>query len=911
MAYNPFNVFRRNQKTLFAILTIIIMVVFTLSFGAGDFFQWLPTLVGQSGNRGEAVATIDGSKVYEADLQKINLNRYLASDFMLASNNLARRKVDAYISESLSGVSQELRPQITQFREIREGNNFLQLAYVVQQQDLIEAYQNPQARSFIMRRGMSQLRQYVNSLIAKPDIPTKDADVLKAFGTLINLDAQILDAGMGYFGHKIDSEDNLKGALDFKLWLQEADKLGINFSESDAQQLYLEEFYGQSDPKSLAEMEKQEFASKQGYSREMIFKALADEFRVRTVQSVVLGRTSAMQAFATPWDSYEYFRKLCNGAAYAVITVPAENFLDDVKGTPSESELRKLFETYRKSEADPSKDNLGLREPRKLKIGWLEVKGDEPYYKKLGAEALAAAEIHARAFAAALVPLPGGGMEMLVAPAVFNLQDPALAGAYATFKDNYNVTLDTAWFPFLAANAKPLDASVLKPTIIATTAAVAAGSLATHAGYLPPASVLIEQAHINDRVARAKAFGALFTVPTPAGSFLIGSALAAGAQLPPPPPLAMVRTELLEKVKIEAVRNAAERDLVHFEAELQKIANDKDKKDKTAEAKAYIAKFIADRGLTTGESKTFDTQWNIGQDPGLQPLIDKAVKLSPRPDAPLEFGRSFFFEPDLNSDLLNPREKPTTSMYVAQPFPDRAQITVKEGDPVFMTWRTEEVPAETPRDFTAAKPQIMDLWRQIEARKLAEAAAQDIAKQVREQAKEKNLDTRPEDLSSTTIVDAIVSDVYLQSLSRYPSIEEKARAVRFELQDVAPISIPEQRFTGQAVQPRPFQLLPTKTMPYPTPQMQQQLLENKDDKPATTLVLHGNSKDRFYVAVLKHRQDRRSDDFYNQVYNGIGPVSNEVRGMLQNEEARQAFRQAMALLRAEFKVEILNDKMKP
>jgi hypothetical protein len=35
MAYNPFNIFRRNQKALFAVLTVFIMIMFTLQSGDG------------------------------------------------------------------------------------------------------------------------------------------------------------------------------------------------------------------------------------------------------------------------------------------------------------------------------------------------------------------------------------------------------------------------------------------------------------------------------------------------------------------------------------------------------------------------------------------------------------------------------------------------------------------------------------------------------------------------------------------------------------------------------------------------------------------------------------------------------------------------------------------------------------
>src|SRR5829696_557388 len=62
MAYNPFNIFRRNQKVIFAVLTVFIMFMFTLSSGVvgGDFFETFTQWLGSKGKRGDAAATIDG-----------------------------------------------------------------------------------------------------------------------------------------------------------------------------------------------------------------------------------------------------------------------------------------------------------------------------------------------------------------------------------------------------------------------------------------------------------------------------------------------------------------------------------------------------------------------------------------------------------------------------------------------------------------------------------------------------------------------------------------------------------------------------------------------------------------------------------------------------------------------------------
>ena len=101
MAFNPFNVFRRNQKMLFAILTVVVMFMFVLSSGLGggaDFFDWLPRLIGSKARSGDVLATLDGSKVYESDLQRVHTKRTLANQYMTTAGFLARENLARGIS---------------------------------------------------------------------------------------------------------------------------------------------------------------------------------------------------------------------------------------------------------------------------------------------------------------------------------------------------------------------------------------------------------------------------------------------------------------------------------------------------------------------------------------------------------------------------------------------------------------------------------------------------------------------------------------------------------------------------------------------------------------------------------------------------------------------------------------------
>src|SRR5262245_34962458 len=82
MAFNPFHWFRKRQKVFLAALVVLCMLIFIFQFGPGDLFQRALGLFGTGRQTGEVVTTLYGKKVYESDLQKLALQRKLASDFL-------------------------------------------------------------------------------------------------------------------------------------------------------------------------------------------------------------------------------------------------------------------------------------------------------------------------------------------------------------------------------------------------------------------------------------------------------------------------------------------------------------------------------------------------------------------------------------------------------------------------------------------------------------------------------------------------------------------------------------------------------------------------------------------------------------------------------------------------------------
>src|SRR5215216_5719129 len=110
MAYNPFSIFRRNQKALFAVLTVFIMIMFTLSFGKGDFFERAPQWLG--GNRGEEVCKIDGSSVGGRELHGahgLDFKRRMANRFMALAATQSVQTLSTTIREQHGLVGRQAK----------------------------------------------------------------------------------------------------------------------------------------------------------------------------------------------------------------------------------------------------------------------------------------------------------------------------------------------------------------------------------------------------------------------------------------------------------------------------------------------------------------------------------------------------------------------------------------------------------------------------------------------------------------------------------------------------------------------------------------------------------------------------------------------------------------------------------
>jgi hypothetical protein len=909
MAYNPFDFFRRNQKTFFAVLTVVVMFMFVLSFGRGDIFEAIPRWLGN--RAGETLAVIDGHKVTEAELRDLRVRRSWANTFLAAAHINSVNRVAAYIEKNQSKASEELKLTLQNFLmtrrnkpDFQSGREVPNTMYVDLKSwfDILQGRLPAQAIPQVQQNQMGQLYLQFQAVIANKAAKTDDVELAHAGQKLIQLDTQTLFGGSSYF-HTVPLDDKRPNLMEFELWRRKADKLGIALTRADAESMVMAEFFGQFDTEEWAKLENSMLSQEgsKGFTRDKLRDALIDELKVRTAMTVVLGPLPgsggedpnygrARQTFASPYEMYQYYTKECDQSNYAVISVPVANFVDKVVGEPTVQELNDLFKRYKNDEPSPERELPGLKEPRKLKFEWLEVKGDEPYFKERAKEYLPKLEMLARASGALTAPLFPNLGAVLAAVAPTGIDQPLLQSAYEEYSQRVRNREKELWFPqFTQVGTGYTDRSVVQPRALAAAAAAAAASQFTRAGPFDPLIALGTAALAAERDARINAGAALLMPPTLATAYIVGS------QVPSPLPLAVVADDLKTKVAERYARQVAYDDLHDFSTKLSELGKSKD----TAPARDYLEKFIKDRGLKTGASQEFRDQYSVGEDLGLKPLKDRSQSAHLGADLPNRFGQIFF-------GVQHPQTGqyfPFTSFYAPSPYPNQiseASFVGSIGSPptnesTFLYWRTAELPAEAPKTLDGkAKERTIAAWKHLKARELARAKAEELAKVAAGFG------------DSKVQIDQRVLDAYAALQAEFPTKEAKDRVKLFTIPNVAPM----QESIGFSVSRNPvtpFQLQPTENMPYPDyEKMRADLLGNRDKPLSTAFVMPDKPRNVYYVTVLQSKDERGVEDFGRNIYAptipqmSAGPIIlNQFRG----EQMAQARQEAVALLKAELKYE--------
>ena len=614
MAYNPFNIFRRNQKALFAVLTVFIMVVFTLSSGVagGDFFETFGRLAGQ--HQGEVVCKIDGRKITSTELEQgprsLQFKRLMANRFMYQAAFETVGNLRDFTVQQREKLSPAGRAMADEVQRALQGDP----------QDQLFAKFDPSGYERKRQAEMARAFQSTVYVMETPGFKDEDRAVARADQAILNLSRRLSEAPRDFYFVNAPNKTR-RDLIEFMLWEKKADQLGIRFGRDDVKRLIQQEFSDSFSAQADVRVRKH-LQEMQGFTIEACLDALASEFRVRAAQVAVLGYSARFHdtpVFSTPYEAFEYYREQCSPTSYEVLSVPAAAWLDKVPGEPSATELKELYDKYANDDPNPKSETPGFKDPRKIAVGYLGLTGEEPYYTKLAEEEIKVGEVMAKMSGALTVPVPGvGGLWVAGVAGPLSLKEPAVDAAYTAKVKEFDVDRARGYSAANIVVRDLLPTSEVRPGVAAATLG---GMIGQTAGFgNPVAATMIAMGapigyEIRDRVKVGMPL-VLGGIPGPALlPTAIAGTVAATASEPKALPIEALRPELLKetiskRAKVIAFgwqrdrlnpqpepKDAEKGDVANFIEELKKLSNEGRPKDKAAVEK-YIKEFIASRGLT-------------------------------------------------------------------------------------------------------------------------------------------------------------------------------------------------------------------------------------------------------------------------------------------------------------------------
>lgn len=852
MAFNPFIAFRRHQKVIFATMAIVCMGLFVVSsgVGGGDLLQQFGDWAGRRTASAEAVATLNGKKIDELAVRQSQFNRQLA---------------DSYINMAVGNAHGVLLNQA--FAKIDKVDEVLKepifgLAMIAQARD--RGINQPEIILNQFARVQMGLRNARRTLEAGTS-PTK-AEQLRTVDDLVVLtdrqrmlfEKAILQSREGYFGGEIQKLDD---TLDFLIWKDQADKLGIVMTDEDVDIAVQHELLFQKfDPATLKTIDsilKQRF---NGYTVDSLKSALRDEFRVRAAKSAILGERVYTQTSppvgATPDELFDWYKDVRSLVRVGLIEVPVANFLGKVTESPTDAELKALYEKHRTDEYNPAMERPGFKEPRKVKVEWFHAPYTSEFYREAAKQdgLLRAVRQLGSAMPATAdgSPLVGLGALLALQPAV---GDAFLQRQYINYVDQLPKWTD----PFGAGLRSGIhDSSVLRPENIAMLVGSTMAGLSTGPGaLLGPLTLegrsIIREVRDRARIGVSTILGAALD-PAPLGVDAILTEL-----VPPATTMATIRDLLVERDRSDLVRWLVSADTERLAAEVAKRSKNSDRNN----LEAFINEFTHLRKLARGASQLTD-RFSLPTDPGLVNLRDafnRQMNLAGGEGDPTGAQFAMLLTDGPFSQQRNSRPE----SFQMQPL--------ATADGVYYMWRSED---REPRavTFDEARPRVIEAWKFEKARALARAEAERLAADAKNKT---DLDLR----------------VLAQSASPRGLLE------------LPPLAVWNSKinFRGGSPDYEPARI-PSDKVAYPGA-MATPIVDLRKQPVGATTVVHDYPKANFYVAALLSKDEATPEQFRMVYKSSMQPTLRDGLFDLFYGERQQQFRnEIMKQLREEAKLVI-------
>jgi hypothetical protein len=372
VAFNPFHSFRRYQKAWFAALTIMCMITFVLT-GSSGYFRELSVLFGGSGGY-LVVAELYGKKISPQDIQHTQLQRRIANSFMVNALWYANQNASTALMQALKDSKIDKRT-VEQLQQI-----LMQRSLYAQLPQYRKAYYEILVPQISFQ--LEQIRETL--LLAKNQV---EAELVGNLEDVMRQEGLLSQRSTGLY---FEGTSDAQGALDFMIWLRQADRLGITLNPGDVTALVDQEtrkLLRKQDEKEIFDFVARNYGN---VTANTLRSSLADEFRVRLAQEALQGSAGIGIAQVTPYEFWKFYQKERTESEIAVLPIPVEqpDFLKKVVQA-SENDLLKLYKEGKELEPNPDSEKTGFKQGTRVQLEWVRARPDMPFFKQAGALATA------------------------------------------------------------------------------------------------------------------------------------------------------------------------------------------------------------------------------------------------------------------------------------------------------------------------------------------------------------------------------------------------------------------------------------------------------------------------------------------------------------------------------------------
>lgn len=881
MAFNPFTWFRKHQRMLIAIVTIFVMFIFILQFGKGDIFerQWFRT------ERGEVVATINGTKFRETEVDRVAKKRKMASDFLLVNAALQHEKV---LKELLD----------TELKSSSKANPFLD-PYARLRRICQNAQERPRKANLTLMQAINDVLSDLQTLeqLGSDEKFAKESENLtrlQKVGAILGFQLWGLELQLTrrtganaadelYFG---GNAKKLEDTLDFIMWRQQAEKLGISLVDADvAREINREaagrEVFADLDKVNL-EKDKtvSDFAARREYfplTAKDLAEALRDEFRVAMAQGVLLGAEPGARAYrsflggvttpaaGTPEEFLTFYRERRTRLTVEFLAVPAEKFLDKVtESPPSRGQLLARYEKFKDQEPDPASRDPGFKVPRQILVQYVTGDSGHKFYRDQAKEH---ASFHARLVAAyrgrggdatsarasAAAGLLGmaaqGTLTSLLSLPALAIDNP-LAEDYESYVNDHSPWLppsrdltDITEFERARRSRMLRPSSTLDPQVLASAIGNStAGPLHGLCGLAQTAQV------IETREAVRQVGGVLLASGDPQNLF--GAAGLALAAQPRPLPYERVEPRLVAQLEERLAPELLLRGLTAFSRRLDELKKQPEKaeeliaktlKENPTLKLASMTKPLSLEALAVGLERKEDLKLDALR----EPLLRQATRQLAQAEQFAAIAPQFAQQRDaLRAALARPDRGMAAMLFQGKGTYEARVLGDESARTAVAWWRKEEHDAKR-LDFAEVEQEVLRSWKMDHARVLARQEAEKLEAEINK--------------AKWSPADA---ERFLR--------EKQAAGLGplFELEDVSQLVVPPQPVMPLREEYRPY-LVPSDKlamMPYAPADLARQLMTL--ERPGSAKVIEDAPQTTFYVAVLKVRDEPTVRQF-REVYSRI------------------------------------------